>query len=311
VEIRLPRGVVARFPLAVHEAGDGWALAGVVKDAGDDPDVTHGALLQARVEVGEAGAGLVFKAGEGVGTVTLPGLPIPMGEPAITPGPRAQIGENLKEFGPDFVVTISIPGGAELAQKTMNARLGVMGGLSILGTSGVVMPYSNAAWIGAIHRAVDVARANGRDHIAGATGDASERAAALYHGLDETALIDIGGFVGAFLKYLRRHPVRRVTLSGGPAKISKLAAGHLDLHSKESAVDVPFLAGLIEESETAWKVAKAASAAQALELAGDYPLADKVARRALEMAQDVLAGSGIGLDVLVVDRAGKVIGHAS
>lgn len=310
VRIRLPKQVQTDFGLVLKEEGSGWAMAGVVKDAGDDPDVTHGALVLARVEPGLVGSGLVFKAGEGVGTVTMPGLPIAVGEPAITPGPRAQIADNLAEFGSDFVVTLSIANGAELALKTMNARLGVVGGLSILGTTGVVTPYSNAAWIGAIHRAVDVARARGLDHIAAATGEASERAAAARHGLCETALIDIGGFVGAFLKYLRRHPVKRVSLAGGFGKLSKLAAGHLDLHSKESRIDVAFLAGLVDDPDIAWRVADAETAAQALERAGDYPLARKVAQRALEMAQEVLEGRNVVLDVLVTDRNGKVIGHA-
>lgn len=309
VRIRLPKQVQTDFALARKEEGSGWAMAGVVKDAGDDPDVTHGALVLARVEPGLPGSGLIFKAGEGVGTVTMPGLPIAVGEPAITPGPRAQIADNLAEFGSDFVVTLSIANGAELALKTMNARLGVVGGLSILGTTGVVTPYSNAAWIGAIHRAIDVARANGLDHIAAATGEASERAAAARHGLCETALIDIGGFAGALLKYLKRHPVKRLTLSGGLAKISKLAAGNMDLHSQQSTVDMSFLAGLIDDPDLSRQVAMANSAARALDLAGDV-LAQRVAERALEAARQFLDRPSPELDVLVCDRSGKVIGHA-
>ncbi|MFA6021011.1 MAG: cobalt-precorrin-5B (C(1))-methyltransferase [Rhodospirillales bacterium] len=311
VRILLPKQIQADFGLALKEEGSGWARAGVVKDAGDDPDVTHGALILARVEPGPPGSGLVFKAGLGLGTVTLPGLPIAVGEPAITPGPRAQIGANLTEFGADFIVTLAISNGAELAQKTMNARLGVVGGLSILGTTGVVTPYSSAAWIGAIHRAVDVARANGLEHIAAATGEASERAAARLHGLEAAALIDIGGFAGALLKYLKRHPVKRLTLSGGLAKISKLAAGNMDLHSKQSAVDMDFLAGLIDDPDLSRQVARANSAARALELAGGEPLASRVAERALDAARQFLDRPAIALDVLVCDRSGKVIGHAS
>ncbi|CAA6603624.1 putative cobalt-precorrin-6A synthase (deacetylating) [Rhodospirillaceae bacterium LM-1] len=311
VTIRLPKGVQAQFHLAATEGGAGWAMAGVVKDAGDDPDVTHGALILARVEQGPPGCGLIFKAGQGVGVATLPGLPIAIGEPAVTPGPRAQIAANLAEFGQDFIVTLSIPGGEALAKQTMNARLGVVGGLSILGTTGVVTPYSNAAWIGAVHRAVDVARANGLDHVAGATGDASERAVGEFHGLNERALIDIGGFAGAFLKYLRRNPVRRVTLAGGFAKMSKLAAGGLDLHSKQSSVDVAFLAGLAGDSAVSARIAKAVSAAQALELAQGYPLGQRVAERGLLAARAALSRSDVLMDVLVVDRAGRVIGHAS
>ncbi|MBF0167632.1 MAG: cobalt-precorrin-5B (C(1))-methyltransferase [Alphaproteobacteria bacterium] len=311
VTIRLPKGVEASFPLAERRSGPGWAEAGVIKDAGDDPDVTHGALVLARLEPGQPGSGLIFKAGEGVGTATLPGLPIAVGEAAITPGPRDQIARNLAAFGSDFVVTLSIPGGAELAKKTMNARLGVMGGLSILGTTGVVTPYSNAAWIGAIHRGIDVALANSVAHVAAATGAASERAARNRHGLSEMALIDIGGFAGAFLKYVKRHAFARVTLAGGFAKIGKLAAGNLDLHSKKSSVDIAFLAGFLPEGERRERGLKAVAAAQLLEIAGDFPLADVVASKALDVAQGVLGRTDISLDILVVDRSGKVIGHAS
>lgn len=305
VTIRLPKAVSPAFALAVKEEGPGFALAGVAKDAGDDPDVTHGALILAKVERGLSGSGLVLKAGEGVGTVTLPGLPIAVGEAAVAPGPRAQIADNLQELGGDFIVTLSIPGGAALAEKTMNARLGVLGGLSILGTTGVVTPYSNAAWIGAIQRAVDVARAAGLGHLAAATGNASEQAAKRLHGLPETALIDIGGFIGPLLKYLKVRPVPRLTIAGGFAKMSKLAQGHLDLHSKNSAVDPAFLARISGDE----RLLAASSAANALELAGDA-LGAKVALHAQNAARQALGCRETVIDVLVVDRSGKVVGHA-
>src|SRR5690606_5873744 len=128
-----------------HQAlGDGFAEAGIVKDAGDDPDVTHGALVIARIERGAAGSGVTFHAGEGVGMVTRPGLPIPPGEPAINPVPRRMIREALGDG--DYRVTIGIRDGARLAEKTWNPRLGIVGGLSVLGTTGIVVPYSCAAW---------------------------------------------------------------------------------------------------------------------------------------------------------------------
>ncbi|MBV8936655.1 MAG: cobalt-precorrin-5B (C(1))-methyltransferase, partial [Alphaproteobacteria bacterium] len=182
VGIRLPRGGSASFPLAFAELiGDG-ARAGVIKDAGDDPDVTHGALIVVETARAARGAGILFAAGEGVGTVTRAGLSLAVGQPAINPGPRALIRETLidmaGEFGvaePDLTVTIGIPGGAHLAEKTMNARLGIIGGLSILGTTGVVIPYSCSSWIHSIHRGIDVARAAGLRHIAASTGATSER----------------------------------------------------------------------------------------------------------------------------------------
>ncbi len=165
VSIRLPRGEEPVFPLEHRAVGDGWAEAGIVKDAGDDPDVTHGALIVARVR--ESAGGVVFRAGAGVGVVTKPGLPIAVGEAAINPVPRAMmdevVGEMAAAFGqrPDVEITVSVPGGEEIAARTWNPRLGIVGGLSILGTTGVVRPFSCAAWIASIHRGIDVARASG------------------------------------------------------------------------------------------------------------------------------------------------------
>ena len=231
VPVALPKGLRPEFALAVHDLEEGFARAGIVKDAGDDPDVTHGALIVARVERAPPGAGVTFRAGEGVGTVTRPGLPLPVGEPAINPAPRAMIRANLEEVAarlgtnPDAVVEISVPGGEKIAERTLNGRLGILGGLSILGTTGVVVPYSCAAWIDSIHRGVDVARASGLAHIGAATGDVSEGAVRARYGLPDHALIDMGDFVGGFLKYLRAHPVARVTVAGGPAKMAKLGGG--------------------------------------------------------------------------------------
>ncbi|MBO6784803.1 MAG: cobalt-precorrin-5B (C(1))-methyltransferase, partial [Alphaproteobacteria bacterium] len=148
VAIRLPRGLRAEFPLSEARLEREEAVAAVVKDAGDDPDVTHGATVRCAVARGAAGDGVRFVAGEGVGTVTLPGLPVPPGEPAINPKPREMIAAALSEVAgeygvsPDVTVTVAIPGGEALAERTANPRLGIVGGLSVLGTTGVVIPYS-------------------------------------------------------------------------------------------------------------------------------------------------------------------------
>jgi cobalt-precorrin-5B (C1)-methyltransferase len=140
VTISLPRGGTAAFALAEARLTAGTAIVGIVKDAGDDPDVTHGALIRVTLSPGAPGTGILFHAGEGVGTVTLPGLPVPPGEPAINPVPRQMIRTTLAEFGADWVVEIAIPGGEILAERTLNGRLGIRGGLSILGTTGIVIP---------------------------------------------------------------------------------------------------------------------------------------------------------------------------
>ncbi|ASR34624.1 cobalt-precorrin-5B (C(1))-methyltransferase [Prauserella marina] len=327
VEVLLPKGRRPFFALATESLEAGAATAGVIKDAGDDPDVTHGALVLATVREGGPGDGVVFRAGEGVGTITLPGLPLPPGEPAINPVPRRMMTEALTRVAnaggrpgtPDVIVEISIPHGEEMARHTWNPRLGILGGLSVLGTTGVVVPYSCSAWIDSIRRGVDVARALGHRHVAGAVGSTSERVVAELYGLPDTALLDMGDFAGAVLKYLRRHPVPRLTIGGGFAKLSKLAAGHLDLHSKRSQVDLALLAELAEQEgkpELAGPITGANTALHALELASEAGLAlgDLVAGRALLTAERVIAEgkpeTPIAVDIVAIDRAGTIVGRA-
>ncbi|WP_020666841.1 cobalt-precorrin-5B (C(1))-methyltransferase [Amycolatopsis nigrescens] len=321
VEVLLPKGRRPSFALATESRAAGSASAGVIKDAGDDPDVTHGALVVATVRAGEPGSGVAFAAGPGVGTVTRPGLPLEVGEPAINPVPRRLITEAVHRVAAahggtgDVLVEISIPDGEEMARHTWNPRLGILGGLSVLGTTGVVVPYSCSAWIDSIRRGVDVARAMGVTHVAGATGSTSERVVAELYGLPETALLDMGDFAGAVLKYLRRHPVDRLSLAGGFAKFSKLAAGHLDLHSKRSQVDLGLLAGLAERAGfagLAGPITEANTALHALRLAEaeGLELGGLVAERARAVAAEVLGDAPISLDVVVIDRAGVIVGRA-
>lgn len=319
VPVLLPGGQRPLFALARLDRGVGFARAGVIKDAGDDPDVTHGALVLATVRGGAAGGGIAFRAGPGVGTVTLPGLPLPPGEPAINPAPRRMIETALKEVARaagaslDLVVEIGIEDGERIAARTMNARLGIVGGLSILGTTGVVIPYSCGAWIASIHRGIDVARAAGLSHLAGATGSTSEAAIRQLDGLPEQALIDMGDFVGGMLKYLRSHPVPRVTIAGGFAKMTKLGQGLLDLHSKRDGVDFDWLsARLAEAGAPAAAVAEARTANTALEVLRHAErtglgLPRLVADAARNTARAALARDEIALDVAVFDRDGGLL----
>ncbi|WP_340560009.1 cobalt-precorrin-5B (C(1))-methyltransferase [Streptomyces sp. GSL17-111] len=321
VTITLPKGQTPAFALALEALGDGSATVGVVKDAGDDPDVTHGALVRATVRPLPAGAGVVFRAGPGVGTVTLPGLPLDVGEPAVNPVPRRMMREHVALVADrhggtgDVEITLSIDNGEEIARSTWNGRLGILGGLSILGTTGIVVPYSCSAWIDSIRRGVDVARAAGRTHVAGCTGSTSEKTVVAEYGLPGDALLDMGDFAGAVLKYVRRHPVPRLTLCGGFAKLSKLAAGHLDLHSGRSQVDKGFLADLARRGgaspELAEAVATANTGLAALQLctAAGVPLGDLVAAEARDQALAVLRGAPVTVDVLCVDRAGTIVGR--
>jgi cobalt-precorrin-5B (C1)-methyltransferase len=319
VPVALPKGLRPLFALASSQLGDGFASAGIVKDAGDDPDVTHGALLVAKVRRPPPGAGLSFRAGEGVGTVTRPGLPVPPGEPAINPAPRAMIRANIVEVaehfgvGADAEVEISVPGGEKIAERTLNGRLGIVGGLSILGTTGIVIPYSCAAWIDSIHRGIDVARAAGLNHIAGATGETSETAVRNLYDLPETALIEMGDFVGGMIKYLVKHPVERVTIAGGLAKMTKLAQGRLDLHSRRGELDLEELARRVKASgggEALGKEIAGANSAlhafQYAEMAG-FDLPRLVAERAWHVASQAFGEATCELETLVVGRDGRVL----
>ena len=307
VTITLPKGETPVFALASMEQGDGWVEVGIEKDAGDDPDVTHGAIIKARVAA--SGGGVVFRAGEGVGTVTKPGLPIGVGEPAINPVPRAMmdeiVAEMASEYGqmPDVEISVSVPHGAEIAKKTWNPRLGIKDGLSILGTTGVVRPFSCSAWIASIHRGIDVARAVGLTHVAGCTGATSEKVVQEMLGLPDHAMLDMGDFAGGLLKYLSRHPVDRITIGGGIGKLTKLAQGARDLHSKRSQVDFTALNEWVEPD-----ISGSNTALEAVTTAPE--LATRVAQEALIQVQLILKDAPVQPSIVVIDRAGSVLAKA-
>ncbi|MEL6701330.1 MAG: cobalt-precorrin-5B (C(1))-methyltransferase, partial [Pseudomonadota bacterium] len=313
VQITLPKGETPVFALAHVAQGDGWVEVGITKDAGDDPDVTHGALIVARVTPG--GQGVRFAAGAGVGTVTKAGLPIAVGEPSINPVPRQMITRSVTEVaqatgqGADALVTVSVPGGEELAKKTWNPRLGIEGGISILGTTGIVRPFSCAAWIASIHRGIDVARAAGLPHVAGCTGATSEKVVQAELGLPDHAMLDMGDFAGGLLKYLAKapspNPIAEITIGGGIGKMTKLAQGARDLHSGRSQVDFDALARDFDRPD----VAGMNTALQVYEELGE-PFAAQTATRARHHAQQMLAGCDTRVHVVVIDRAGSVLARA-
>ena len=326
VTITLPKGETPSFALNRTALEGRMAMASIIKDAGDDPDATHLAEIVATLTSGPKGSGIVFAAGPGVGTVTLEGLPLPPGEPAINPVPRRMMREVVealcREHGrpADLRIEISVTDGEELAQKTWNPRLGIVGGLSILGTTGIVHPFSCSAWIHSIHRGIDVARAAGLTHVVGATGSASEDAARqLYPELPEIAYIDMGDFAGGLLKYLRAHPVERLTIAGGFAKLTKLAQGAMDLHSGRSQVEMAYLADLAATlspgtAEALRPTILSANTAKAvLDLCKEHEidLAAAVAQNARTAALAILRSAGIGVELVVVDRAGGILARAS
>ncbi|MEO0773552.1 MAG: cobalt-precorrin-5B (C(1))-methyltransferase [Pseudomonadota bacterium] len=307
VRITLPKGERPVFDIAHWRDGPGWVEAGVIKDAGDDPDVTHGALIVAKVSA--SSGGVQFTAGDGVGQVTKPGLPIPPGEPAINPVPRQMMAQTVEEMSkrlsqaPDIAIEISVPGGADIARNTWNPRLGIEGGLSILGTTGIVRPFSCAAWIASIHRGIDVARAEGLPHVAGCTGATSEKTVQAQYALPDHAMLDMGDFVGGMLKYLARHPVPRLTIGGGIGKLTKLAQGARDLHSGRSQVDFAALAEVLGNPD----VRHMNTALEVYENKGkDH--AEWVAENALMQARTM--APELQIDVIVMNRGGDIIAQA-
>lgn len=232
------------------------AFSTVIKDAGDDPDVTHGAEIGAIVRFGKE-KGIKIIGGEGVGVITKPGLGLEIGEPDITPVPRKMIKNavisairNLKlnENDVDLEVEIFVPEGKERAKKTLLERLGVIGGIGILGTLGIVVPYSTGAWKASIARQISVAKESGVDTIVGTTGRQSEELAKkFFHNIPDVAFVDIGDFIGFTIRYAESKGIKRFIYAGFPAKISKFAKGEEFTHAKKSSIDINFLVDLVKQ----------------------------------------------------------------
>ena len=296
------------------------AYAQTTKDAGDDPDATHGATIWVSVKL-VAQKGISFIAGKGVGTVTRSGLVIGVGQAAINPIPRQMMSEHLTRLGVfyqytnGFEVTVGVVNGEEIAKKTMNGRLGILGGLSILGTTGIVRPYSCSAWIASIHQGLDVAASNDYTHVAASTGNASEAFISEHYGLNDMQLIEMGDFAGAVLKHLKKAPVKRVTICGGFGKISKLADGHLDLHSSRSSINLVKLSDVARklgaDEALATSIEACNTSLEALGLCQQHgiDLADAVCKNALIFAQTTVPSS-VQLEVFAVNRQGKLLASA-
>ena len=254
VEVPFPDGERRCFPLHSCRVEGDKARASVIKDAGDDPDVTNGAEIIAVVTKGEVGEGneaVIIRAGSGVGTVTKPGLPIPVGEPAINPIPRqmirqamAEVTASLTEPAP-LIATISICNGEELAERTLNQRLGIIGGLSILGTTGIVRPVSAKAWTDTIDASMKVARAVELDQVILSTGRTSEAAAQKMLYLPEEAQVMMGDYLEYALKAASRHGFTKIHLAGMWAKILKCALCIPQTHVRNGALEMEQAAALL------------------------------------------------------------------
>src|SRR5713226_8032158 len=260
VTASLPGGLEARFTLVEWQITSDEAYCCVVKDAGDDPDVTHGALICARVRrCAGAAAGLRLEGGFGVGRVTLPGLGLEVGGPAINPVPRQQILSNVAdavggwEQTSALEIIIEVPDGEVLAQRTLNPRLGIIGGISILGTTGIVHPYSTAAWRASVIQAVEMAAANSVDKVVLATGGRSERfAMSIFPELPKVAFVEVSVFTGDGLQTCLRYGVKSAIFVAMVGKLVKTAQGHFTTHVAGNQVDLNFLAGVAAHPARWW-----------------------------------------------------------
>ncbi len=319
-EIVLPGGERPRFRLHGQEFTECSAACFVVKDAGDDPDVTNGAEVHARVSLAEGEPQIVIEGGAGIGRVTKPGLAVPVGAWAINPVPRRMIEEAIREVFPQQVargtlrVTVSIPNGAELARRTLNERLGIVGGLSILGTTGIVRPVSAKAWTDTIDTAIDVALAGGCSTVVLSTGRTSELVAERHlvagEGLPEEAFVMMGDHVGHALRVCAAKGVRDVVVAAQFAKLLKIACGHEQTHVASSELDLRTLLEWVEletrNSELGTLVKRANTAREVLEASGNNPeLVGLVCARVREFAERLAPGCDV--KVLLAGYDSKVL----
>ncbi|MCH2232272.1 MAG: cobalt-precorrin-5B (C(1))-methyltransferase CbiD [Crocinitomicaceae bacterium] len=247
VEVHLPIDKTLTIPVYDCSFGENWAKCSVIKDAGDDPDVTNGAEIGCHLAL-TAEKGVSFLAGEGVGTVTLEGLELAVGEPAINPVPRkmmrSAIGKLLHDYDLEcgVQITVFVTDGKKLAKRTLNERVGIMNGLSILGTTGIVKPYSAASYIASIEQGIDVAIANGIDELVINSGARSEKfLRALFPETSEQGYIHYGNWIGETLKKIEKSPIRKVNMGIMLGKAAKLAYGTVDTHSCVSGWNKPFI----------------------------------------------------------------------
>ena len=356
--IRLPIGLDAAFTLERCEltaAGDGRngdaraadgasppaALCSVIKDGGDDPDVTSGAEICAKVwadydgvcdaesaadDAPDDAPKIAIRGGEGVGVVTKPGTGIPVGDASITRVPRRMIAQAVLDAAESvgssasLIVEISVPDGREIAKRTDNPRLGIVNGISILGTTGVVQPFSTAAWRASVNVSIDVAAANRLSHMVVSTGTQSEEFAKRRLDLPDMAYVNVGIFTGAALKRCVQRGIPRATLVGMIGKFSKIAMGKFVTHVAGNKVDPAFLADLAAECGASERIQadmrQAASGRHFQEIAlerGLQSVFDLVCARVCRQAQEYLAdkADAIAIDAICFDFEGGVLGKAT
>ena len=300
VPVVLPDGETIYVPVGY---GEGYAYC--IKEAGDDPDVTNGIEVRASVKPSDS---FEIMGGDGVGRFTLPGFDYPPGEVAINKAPREMIRKNLEPFGVPLTVTISVPQGAEIARRTFNPRLGIEGGISIIGVSGIVKPFSEEAFIDSIRKCMTVAKASGSDRVVINSGGKSERfVKALYPDLPRQAFVEYGNYIGETLKMAHELHFRNVTLGVMLGKAVKLAAGHLDTHSRKTTMDLDFIQQMLQESGISIDISDITLARELWERIPSTQIDDfahTVIRHCADYCNPLLPDGS--LTILLIDDNGKI-----
>ena len=299
VPVLLPNGET--IPVAVVYSND---YAYCIKEAGDDPDVTDGIEIRAYVEPSNH---LEIVGGEGVGRFTLPGFDYPLGEAAINKGPREMMRKNIQE---NVKIIISVPDGAEIAKKTFNPRLGIEGGISIIGVSGIVKPFSEEAFIDSIHKCMEVAKASGAERVVINSGAKSERfVRTMYPELPRQAFVEYGNYIGETLKIANELDIKHVTLGVMLGKAVKLAAGHLDTHSRKTTMDIGFIQQMLQESDITVDISNITLARELWDIIPSNQLNDfaqTVIRHCATYCNPILPEGS--LTILLIDENGKIYG---
>ena len=297
VPVLLPNGET--IPVAVGCSND---YAYCIKEAGDDPDVTDGIEVRAYVEPSNH---FEIVGGEGVGRFTLPGFDYPPGEAAINKGPREMMRKNIQE---NVRIIISVPDGAEIAKKTFNPRLGIEGGISIIGVSGIVKPFSEEAFIDSIHKCMEVAKASGAERVVINSGAKSERfVRTMYPELPRQAFVEYGNYIGETLKIANELGIKHVTLGVMLGKAVKLAAGHLDTHSRKTTMDIGFIQQMLQESDITIDISNITLARELWDIIPSNQLNDfaqTVIRHCATYCNPILPEGS--LTILLIDENGKI-----
>ena len=322
VSVKLPKGDLVEIPINLCEFGKDHARCSVIKDGGDDPDVTHGAEIIVDLTLNDSTGKIQIDGGKGVGIVTKPGLGLEINKPAINPIPKKMINENLKESAGDTLkqngirVVISVPTGGEIGPKTDNPRIGIVNGISILGTSGIVIPFSTASYAASIRQNIDVAVAMRDNTLVLATGGRSEDYAKKILDLPDHCFVQMGDFSGYTVQQCAKKSIKKAHVVGFVGKLTKIAAGVKQTHVKGSKVDMAFLAGLAQRcgasSDTIEEIRRANTARHVLEIIkqnkidGFFELVCNQARSHMQKHSE----GDISLEVILFDFDGSVLARS-